>query len=50
MEDPQIAIGAIIEYGGGGANLLPLVKDIFNAYYFEKTGGLQAAQEGVLLP
>lgn len=50
VEDPQIAIGAIIEYGGGGANLLPLVKDIFNAYYFEKTGGLQAAQEGVLLP
>ena len=49
-DDPQIAIGAIIEYGGGGANLLPLVKDIFNAYYFEKTGGLQATQEGVLLP
>lgn len=50
VEDPQIAIGAIVEYGGGGANLLPLVKDIFNAYYFEKTGGLQAAEEGVLLP
>ena len=50
VEDPQIAIGAIVEYGGGGANLLPLIKDIFNAYYFEKTGGLQAAQEGVLLP
>ena len=49
-EDPEIAIGAVIEWGGGGANLAPLVRDIFNAYYFEKTGGLQPAQEGVLLP
>lgn len=50
VEDPQIAIGAIMEYGGGGANLLPVVRDIFNAYFIEKTGDLQPAQTGALLP
>lgn len=50
VENPKIAVGAIIEYGGGGANLLPLVKEVFNAYYFENTGGFQPAQEETLLP
>ena len=50
VEDPQIAIGAIIEYGGGGSNLLPVVRDIFNAYFIEKTGDLQSAEAGQLLP
>lgn len=50
VEDPQIAIGAIIEYGGGGSNLLPVVRDIFNAYFIEKTGDLQSAETGQLLP
>lgn len=49
VEDSKIAIGAIIEYGGGGANLIPLVKEIFNAYYFEQTGGFLPVQEGDLL-
>ena len=50
VEDPQIAIGAIMEYGGGGSNLLPVVRDIFNAYFIEKTGDLQSAEAGQLLP
>lgn len=50
VEDPQIAIGAVIEYGGGGSNLNPLVKDIFNAYFVEKSGALQPDPAGVLLP
>lgn len=51
VEDPQIAIGAIIEYGGGGSNLAPLVRDIFNAYFVEeKQGSFQPASEGQLLP
>ena len=50
VEDPQIAIGAIIEYGGGGSNLLPVVRDVFNAYFIEQTGDLQSAEAGVLLP
>lgn len=50
VEDPQIAIGAVIEYGGGGANLNPLVKDIFNAYFVEKSSALQPDPAGVLLP
>lgn len=50
VEDPQIAIGAVIEYGGGGSNLNPLVKDIFNSYFVEKTSALLPEREGVLLP
>ena len=50
VEDPQIAVGAVVEYGGGGANLNPLLKDIFNAYFIEKNIALRPEQEGVLLP
>ena len=50
VEDPQIAIGAIMEYGGGGSKLNPLVKDIFNAYFVEKNDALRPEMEGTLLP
>ena len=33
VEDPQIAVGIVIEYGGGGARAGNLVADIFNAYF-----------------
>ena len=39
-EDPQIAIGIVVEYGGGGARAGNLVADIFNAWF--------AAQDGTL--
>ena len=39
-EDPQIAIGIVVEYGGAGARTGQLVADIFNAYYAMKDGTL----------
>ena len=49
VEDPQIAIGIVIEYGGGGSYAGPLVADIFNAYFFEQSGTLTRTQENTLL-
>ena len=39
-EDPQIAIGIVVEYGGGGARAGNLVADIFNAYFAMQDGTL----------
>ena len=39
-EDPEIAIGVVVEYGGAGARTCQLVADIFNAYYAMKDGTL----------
>ena len=39
-EDPEIAIGVVVEYGGAGARTGQLVADIFNAYYAMKDGTL----------
>lgn len=50
VDDPEIAVAIVLEYGGGGANAAPLLVDIFNAYYFDKTSSLQPTQEGTLLP
>lgn len=49
VEDPQIAIGIAIEYGGGGSRASDLVVDIFNAYFFEQSGTMQPVREGTLL-
>ena len=42
-EDPEIAIGIVVEYGGAGARTGQLVADIFNAYYAMKDGTLTVA-------
>ena len=39
-EDPEIAIGVVVEYGGAGGRTGQLVADIFNAYYAMKDGTL----------
>ena len=39
-EDPEIAIGVVVEYGGAGARTGQLVADIFNAHYAMKDGTL----------
>ena len=39
-EDAEIALGSVIEYGGGGARAGNLVADIFDAYYAMKDGTL----------
>ena len=39
-EDPQIAIGIVVEYGGAGTRTGQLVADIFNAYFAMQNGTL----------
>lgn len=34
VEDPQIAVAVVIEYGGGGAKASQVITDIFDAYFF----------------
>ena len=52
-EDPEIAIGIVVEYGGAGTRTGTLVADIFNAYYAMKDGTLtvdEAAAESQAQP
>ncbi len=44
-EDPEIAIGIVMEYGGAGARTGSLVADIFNAYFAYKDGTLTLDEE-----
>ena len=46
-EDPEIAIGIVVEYGGAGARTGTLVADIFNAYYAMKDGTLTVDEAAV---
>ena len=41
VEDPQIAVAVVIEFGGGGSKAAPVVADAFDAYFFAQN---QAAQ------
>ena len=45
-EDAEIALGIVIEYGGGGARAGNLVADIFDAYYAMKDGSLTLDETG----
>lgn len=45
-EDAEIALGSVIEYGGGGARAGNLVADIFDAYYAMKDGSLTLDETG----
>ena len=38
VEDPQIAIGIVVEYGGAGTRTGQLVADIFDAYFAMQNG------------
>ncbi len=49
VEDPEIAVAIVLEYGGGGSNAAPLMADIFNAYFFDKTSDLAVTPEGQLV-
>ena len=44
--DAEIALGIVIEYGGGGARAGNLVADIFDAYYAMKDGSLTLDETG----
>ena len=45
-EDAEIALGIVIEYGGGGARAGNLVADIFDSYYAMKDGSLTLDETG----
>ena len=45
-EDAEIALGIVIEYGGGGPRAGNLVADIFDAYYAMKDGSLTLDETG----
>ena len=47
VEDPQIAIGIVVEYGGAGARTGQLVADIFNAYFAMQNGTLHMEETAV---
>ena len=49
-DDPQIAIGITIEYGGYGARAGDLVVDIANAYFAMKDGTLATTQDEMTAP
>lgn len=48
-EDPEIAIGAVVENCGDGYQLARMVRDIFNAYYEDKNANTDIAAYGELL-
>ena len=49
VEDPQIAVGIVIEYGGGGARAGELVARSARLYFFERSNSMIPVQEGELL-
>lgn len=49
VEDPQIAVAIVIEYGGGGSKAGELMTRIFDAYFFEQAGDMQPVEENRLL-
>ncbi len=49
VEDPQIAVGVVIEYGASGSKAAALVAEIFDAYFFGGTGSSVPVVEQELL-
>lgn len=49
VEDPEIAIGIVLENSGSGASAAYLARDILDAYFFDNAGNLTPDQTGVLL-
>lgn len=45
VEDPQIAVAVVIEFGGGGAKAAPVIADTFDAYFFAQNQANQAQEE-----
>ena len=49
VEDPEIAVSIVLEYGGGGAAAAPLMAKVFDAYFFDKTSNLAVTAENQLV-
>ena len=48
-EDPEIAVAVVVENCANGYWLTQTVVDVFDAYYFSKSGSLSAIPENTLL-
>lgn len=48
-EEPELAIGAVVESAGNGYQLARMVRDIFDEYYAGKNQNTEIASAGVLL-
>ncbi|MFR6394323.1 MAG: penicillin-binding transpeptidase domain-containing protein [Oscillospiraceae bacterium] len=48
-DDPQIAVCAVIEQGGGGSNLAPIARDIINAYFSSASADTTISGENTLI-
>lgn len=49
VEDPEIAIGIIVESANYGYQLSEIVKDIFDSYFISRTESMNSQKSGVLL-
>lgn len=49
VENPEIAVSVVLEYGGGGSAAAPLMAKIFDAYFFDKTSNLAVIPEDALV-
>lgn len=48
-EDPEIAVAVVVEKGWEGYQIAPVARDVFDAYFFSRTGG-SSTNYGELLP
>ena len=48
-DDPQIVVFAIVEHGGSGGNVAPIVRDIYDAYFGKQTDPAPVTQENTLI-
>ena len=48
-EDPEIAVAVVVEKGWEGYQVAPVARDVFDAYFFSRTGG-SSTNYGELLP
>ena len=48
-DDPQIAVFVLVEHGGSGGNVAPIVRDIYDAYFGKQTDPSPVTPENQLI-
>lgn len=48
-DDPQIAVFVLVEHGGSGGNVAPIVRDIYDAYFGKQTDPSPVTPENELI-
>lgn len=49
-DKPQIAVYVLVEHGGSGGNVAPIVRDIYDAYFGKQTNPALVTPENTLIP